>query len=91
MTVWIEKNRFGTDVLRTNSPELGAERHPKSLPADHILIRASDGQIFTLPPEVPLRRLSSAQVEMVEYFLAERGMPKINIFVGEPVREAPVE
>ena len=88
MIIWIETNKFGTDVLRNNSAELGCERRPKALPADHILIRASDGHVFAAPPGVPLARLSAAQTEMVKYFLAERGMPEISVFMGEPQREA---
>ena len=87
MTVWIEKNKFDTDILRTDSAELGCERHPKALPADHILIRASDGHVFTAPPRVPLARLSAPQAEMVKHFLDKKGMPEPDVFMGEPKRE----
>ncbi len=88
MTVWITKGRVGGDVLHIDSREFGCERRPKVLLADDILIRVSTGHVFTAPPEVPLRRLSVPQVEMVKHFLDERGMPKINLFSGEPPREA---
>ena len=91
MTVWITKNKFGTDILRNDSEELGCARHPRSLPADHILIRASDGHVFTAPPKVPLARLSAPQAEMVKHFLDKNGMPEPVIFSGEPERAKPGE
>ena len=88
MTVWMDKTGNGRDCLRTDSEAVGAAGKVKSLPVDYILVRASDGHVFTAEP-TKLPRLSSAQVEMVEHFLDKKGMAKPDIFAGQPERAAP--
>jgi len=88
MSVWIDKTRNGQDCLRTDSQAVGAGSKVKSLPVDWILQRASDGA-FTIMEPVKVPRLSRAQAEMIEHFLAERGMAKPHVFAGQPEREAP--
>ena len=82
MTVWIDTTRDGKDCLRNN-----VSGRTKSLPADWILIRASDGAVTICEP-TSLPALSAAQCEMIKYFLAEKGMSAPDVFAGQPVREA---
>nr|CAK32572.1 hypothetical protein 10D02-38 [uncultured organism] len=83
MTVWMDKTGNGRDCLRND-----AGGRVKSLVADCILVRASDGAVTICEP-TSLPALSAAQCEMVQHFLDERGMSKVNLFAGQPVRAAP--
>ena len=82
MTIKIVPDAYGKDILWTE-----VDGRPTALPADHILIRASDGHVFKAPTGLKgLFRLAQHDVEMVEYWLRERGAeiePKI--FAGDPV------
>ena len=82
MTTWIDQTSNGKDCIRND-----ASGRTKSLPVDCILVRASDGGVTICEPTA-LPALSVAQVEMINYFLAERGMSKPNVFAGQPEREA---
>ena len=88
MTVWMDKTGNGWDCLRTNSEEAGAAHRMRSLPVDCILVRMSDGAV-TIAEPTSLPALSLAQCEMVEHFLAEKGMANPHVFAGQPVRTAP--
>lgn len=83
MTVWIDTTRDGRDCLRND-----ADGKTKSLPADCILVRMSDGAVTICEPTA-LPALSAAQCEMIEHFLAERGMATPNVFAGQQDRKAP--
>ena len=83
MTTWIDKTRNGRDCIRNDG-----SGKTKSLPADWILVRASDGAV-TIKEPTSLPALSRAQAEMVEHFLDLKGMSKPNVFAGQPVRTAP--
>ena len=79
MTIRIESDAYGKDIIWT---EVGGR--PTALPADHVLIRASDGHVFTAPIGLRgLSRLSPHGVEMVEHFLKERGLAEPNVFAGD--------
>ncbi len=82
MTCKIESDTFGKDVIWCE-----VDGRPTALPADHIMIRASDGHVFTAPVGLRgLARLSPADVEMVEHWLHEKGVDlKPDIFAGDPV------
>ena len=86
MTCWIEKDSGGRNVIVTDRADMARSGSStitsQGLHADHVFVRL-DGQVFT--SGTPLSRLSPAVAEMVEYYLAERGMPKPDIFAGEPV------
>ncbi len=87
MTVFMDKTANGKDCIRTNSEEVGAGSRTKSLPADWILVRMSDGVVTIAEPE-KLPCLSAAQCEMIKFFLAEKGMAEPDVFAGQPEREA---
>ena len=87
MTVWMDKTANGRDCIHTNSEEVGAGKRTNALLADCILMRPSDGA-FTIAEPTSLPCLSPAQVEMIKYFLAEKGMSKPNLFAGQPARAA---
>ena len=82
MTTWIDKTRNGRDCIRNDG-----SGKTKSLPADWILVRASDGAV-TIKEPTSLPALSAAQCEMVRHFLDLKGMAKPNVFPGQPAREA---
>ena len=82
MSVFMDKTANGKDCLRFD----GGGR-VKSLVADCILVRASDGAVTICEPTA-LPALSRAQAEMVEHFLDLKGMAKPNVFAGQPEREA---
>ena len=79
MTCRIEKDGVGQDVIWCE-----VDGRPTALPAEHILIRASDGHVFTAPVGLRgLARLSPADVEMVEHYRHERGMCEPVVFAGD--------
>ena len=85
MTCWIRKDSFDRDTIFTNSAEVGADVQHQELHADHLYARLSDGRVFTYGK--PLSNLAPFVAEMAAHYLAEKGMPKPVIFVGEPVVE----
>jgi hypothetical protein len=86
MTCWIETDSHGRECIFCDSAAVGADVRRQALNADTVLIRASDGHVFTAPLGLSgLSRLSHADVEMVEHWLRERDMPSPNIFAGDPV------
>ena len=79
MTCRIEPDAYGKDVIWCE-----VDGRPTALPADHILIRASDGHVFTAPVGLRgLSRLSPADVEMVEHYRHEQGMSEPVVFAGD--------
>ncbi len=82
MTIKIEPDIYGKDIIWCE-----VDGRPTALPTDHILIRASDGHVFTAPVGLHgLARLAPHDVEMVEYWLRERGVEiGPNVFAGDPV------
>ena len=82
MTCWTEKDQFGRDTIFTNSAEVGADVRKQALHADSLYIRITDGRAFTYGK--PLSNLAPYAAEMAKHYLAEKGMPKPVIFVGEP-------
>ena len=81
MTIKIEPDTYGKDIIWCE-----VDGRPTALPAEHILIRASDGHVFAAPVGLRgLARLAPHDVGMVEYWLAERGMPEPVVFAGDPV------
>ena len=86
MTCKIETDDSGRYVIFTDRPDV-ARAGPRrvaspGLNADHCYIRLGDGQVFTSAQ--PLDRLSPAEVEMIEYFLREKGADITpDIFAGE--------
>ena len=84
MTVRIEKDHFGKDVLWS---EVGGK--PVPLPVENIYVNALSGDVFTSPPGSfrgkTLDRLRPHEVGMVEFWLREKA-PEIapNVFAGEP-------
>ncbi len=86
MTIKIETDPKGhTTIILTDEARFG--RRPRGLAADNILIRASDGAVFTARPNLPgLSRLGAPEVEMVEFYLREVDGPRApNIFAGDSV------
>ncbi len=83
MTCWIEKTPDGKDCIFCNSAEVGADVRTQALHADHLYIRASDGRAFTAGK--PISPLAPHDAEMAKHYLAEKGMPKPDIFPGESV------
>ena len=84
MTVRIETDPIGRDVIWS---EVGGKA--VRLPVENILIRASDGHVFTTPPGsyrwTVLERLRPHEVAMVEFWLREKAVEIApNIFAGEP-------
>ena len=78
MTIKIESDAFGKDIIWTE-----VDGRPTALPAEQILVRASDGHVFTAPVGLRgLSRLSAHDVEMVEHFRDERGLCEAVIFAG---------
>ncbi len=81
MTIKIEPDAYGKDVIWCE-----VDGRATALPADQILVRASDGHVFRAPVGLRgLSRLAPHDVEMAKHFLAEKGMPKPDIFAGDPV------
>ena len=79
MTCKIEQDAFGRDTIWC---EVDGRR--TALPADQILVRASDGHVFTAPVGLRgLSRLGPPDVEMIEFFRRERGLAKPVIFAGD--------
>ena len=80
MTVRTEINARGQEEIRG---EKGGKK--AVLMASDLFLRLSDGHVFTAPSgPVPLYRLNPHEVEMVEFWLRERGAgiePKV--FAGE--------
>lgn len=87
MSCWIEKTPDGKDCIFCDSADVGCDNQTQALPAEQILIRASDGHVFKAPPGLKgLFRLAPHDVAMVEYWLRERGVEiGPNIFAGDPV------
>ena len=81
MTVRIETDAQGHDVLWS---EVGGKAVP--LQVENLFFRALDGHVFVGPSgHVPLERLRPHEVEMVEFWLHEKGVEiEPNIFAGEP-------
>ncbi len=78
MTCKIEPDAFGRDVI---SCEVDGRK--TALPADQILIRASDGHVFTASAGLRgLSRLSTHDVEMIEYYRHEKGLCEPVVFAG---------
>ena len=73
-------------IILTDEARFG--RRPRGLAVNNILIRASDGAVFTARPNLPgLERLSAPEVEMVEFYLRETDKltnRPLDIFVGDP-------
>ena len=67
------------------SDEARFGRRPRGLGVDNILVRASDGAVFTARPNLPgLSRLGAPEVEMVEFYLREVDGPRApNVFAGD--------
>ncbi len=79
MTCKIEPDAFGRDTIWCE-----VDGRPTALPADQILVRASDGNVFTAALGLRgLSRLSPHDVEMVEHFLKERGAAEPVVFAGD--------
>ncbi len=77
-----DANGHSTIVL---SDEERFGRRPRGLAVNNILIRASDGAVFTARPDLPgLSRLGAPEAEMVEYYLDNEGGPRApNVFAGD--------
>ncbi len=83
MTCKIEPDAFGRDTIWTE-----VDGRPTALPADQILVRASDGHCFTAPVGLRgLLRLGPADVEMIEFFRREKGMCEAVVFAGDTPSE----
>ena len=79
MTIKIEPDARGRDTIWCE-----VDGRPTPLPADHVLIRASDGHVFTAPIGLRgLSRLSPHDVEMIEFFRREKGLAEPVIFAGD--------
>ena len=83
MTVTIKTDAHGKEIIWS---EVGGRAVP--LPAENIYVRAEDGHVFTSPPGnfrgKTMERLRPHEVEMVEYWLREKGAGiEPNIFTGE--------
>ena len=80
MTVRIEKDNHGRDVIWS---EVGGKAVP--LPAEHILVRLSDGHIFITSAGLPgLNPLRPHEPEMVKHWLREKGAEIApNVFAGD--------
>ena len=78
MTCKIDTDAFGRDVIWTE-----VDGRKTALPADQILIRASDGHVFTAPVGLRgLSRLSLHDVEMIEHYRHEKGLCEPVVFAG---------
>ena len=71
-------------VLLTDPEKYGPSK--KGLHTSHIFLHLASGAVFTAPPSLRgLSRLSEAEVEMVEYWLREKGAEMVpDIFAGDP-------
>ena len=79
MTCKIDTDAFGRDVIWCE-----VDGRPTALPAEQILVRASDGHVFTAPVGLRgLSRLSAHDVEMIEHYRDEKGMPEPVVFAGD--------
>ena len=79
MTLRIEPDAYGKDVIWCE-----VDGRPTALPAEQILVRASDGHVFTAPVGLRgLSRLSPHDVEMVEHYRHEKGMSEPVVFAGD--------
>ncbi len=79
MTIRIEPDAYGKDIIWCE-----VDGRPTALPTDHILIRASDGHVFTAPVGLRgLARLAPYDVEMVEFYRHEKGMCEPVVFAGD--------
>ena len=79
MTFKIERDAFGRDVIWTE-----VDGRPTALPADQILVRASDGHCFTAPVGLRgLSRLGPPDVEMIKHFFHEKGLAEPVVFAGD--------
>ncbi len=79
MTCKIDTDAFGRDTIWTE-----VDGRKTALPADQILVRASDGHCFTAPVGLRgLSRLGPADVEMIEHYRHEKGIPEPVIFAGD--------
>ncbi len=83
MTCKIEPDAYGKDVIWTE-----VDGRATALPAEQILVRASDGHVFTAPVGLRgLSRLSPHDVEMVEHYRHEKGMCEPVVFAGDTPSE----
>ena len=79
MTCKIEQDAFGRDVIWCE-----VDGRKTALPADQILVRMSDGNVFTAPLMLRgLSRLGPPDVEMVKHFVKEKGIHEPNVFSGD--------
>ena len=79
MTCKIEQDAFGRTVIWSE-----VDGRPTALPADQILVRASDGHVFTAPVGLRgLSRLGPPDVEMIQHFFHEKGLAEPDIFSGD--------
>ena len=79
MTIKIEPDAFGKDVIWTE-----VDGRATALPAEQILVRASDGHVFRAPVGLRgLSRLSPHDVEMVMHYRHEKGMCEPVVFAGD--------
>ena len=79
MNCKIDTDAFGRDIIWG---EVDGRR--TALPADQILVRASDGHCFTAPVGLRgLSRLGPADVEMIEHYRHEKGIPEPVVFSGD--------
>ena len=61
-------------LLLTDEPRFGSGA--RGLPTKNILIRATDGKLFSARPDLPgLAPLSDVEQEMAEYFFDQVGGP----------------
>ena len=86
MTIKIETDANGCTMIILSDPARFGAR-PRGLAVNNILIRASDGAVFTARPDLPgLSRLGAPEVEMVEFYLRETGKltnRPLDIFAGD--------
>ena len=77
-----------TEINPRGQEEIWGERGGKKavLMASDLFLRLSDGHVFTAPSgSVPLYRLNPHEVEMVEFWLHQKGgKVEPDIFAGEP-------
>ena len=61
-------------ILLTDEPRFGSGA--RGLPSQNILIRCTDGKLFSARPDLPgLQPLSDVEREMAEYFFDQVGGP----------------
>ncbi len=61
-------------ILLTDEPRFGSGA--RGLPAQHILVRACDGRLFSARPGLPgLQPLSDVEEEMAQHYFNETGGP----------------